>query len=97
MAMKIATQHYLKPCADSQKSYYRKAIVKYILDDNIKRVILQSYDTDVCYYDATDWSFHSLWNGYSKTTMRHINSFRVEHEGTKLSKKEWETMEVETI
>lgn len=34
------------------------------------------------------------WNGYSVTTMRHINKFLESREWKKLTKKEWEKMKV---
>ena len=35
--------------------------------------ILQSYETDVCSY--IDGSFKKLWEGYSNTTLKHVNLF----------------------
>lgn len=64
---------YLSPHT-SQKSYYGKAIVKTVNDDQF---ILQSYSTDVCkivWYEGNAY-FMKLWEGYSATTMKHINSF----------------------
>lgn len=82
------------PCYDNRKSFYGKA---HVLEDNAGNAYLQSYDTIVCYIDASG-HFHRLWAGYSATTQRHINSFMYEygigprHRG----KKAWEQMEVET-
>lgn len=59
------------PCTDSRKSFYGKATVIYT-PDNCK--YLRSYNTIVCYVDAFG-IFHRTWDGYSATTMRHINSF----------------------
>ena len=58
------------PCFDGRKSFYGKA--KVIECDNGR--YLQSYDTLVCFisYGGT---FQKLWDNYSVTTMRHINSF----------------------
>ena len=39
------------------------------------RVYLLSYSTIVCYWDYNTSKFAKLWNNYSVTTMRHINSF----------------------
>ena len=36
---------------------------------------LLSYTTIVCYFDKNTREFGKLWNDYSATTMRHINSF----------------------
>lgn len=55
---------------NSQKSFYGKAhIIR--RDDGI--VELQSYDTIVGFIDGNQ--FHRTWDGYSVTTMNHINSF----------------------
>lgn len=59
------------PCTDNRKSFYGKATVIYT-PDNCK--YLRSYNTIVCYVDAFG-IFHRTWDGYSATTMRHINSF----------------------
>ena len=56
---------------DRRKSFYGKA--KVIEKDNGETVLL-SYDTEVCKIN-TNGEFIRLWNGYSVTTMRHINSF----------------------
>ena len=58
------------PCYDSKKSFYGKA--KVIECENGR--YLQSYSTIVCFlsYGGT---FKKLWDGYSQTTMHHINSF----------------------
>lgn len=55
----------------NQKSYYGKA--KIIKDENGK-IFLQSYDTLVCYID-NDGKVKRIWDGYSSTTMKHINDF----------------------
>ena len=61
----------LKPMADNQKSYYGKATV--IINGDA--IILKSYDTMVAAYDLEKKTFRRLWDGYSVTTMKHINSF----------------------
>lgn len=58
------------PCYD-RKSFYGKAK---IIEDEQGEIFLQSYDTIVCYINKNK-KFVRLWNGYSSTTMRHINSF----------------------
>lgn len=58
------------PCYD-RKSFYGKAKIIKAEDNNI---YLQSYNTLVCYIDK-DYKVHRLWDAYSSTTMRHINSF----------------------
>lgn len=60
----------LLPHNSSQKSFYGKAhIIR--RDDGI--IELQSYDTIVGFIDGNQ--FHRTWDGYSVTTMNHINSF----------------------
>ena len=63
----------LVPIYDGRKSFYRKAMVYY--DDDLQYVILRSYDTDVLAIDRFYKTFVRLWNGYSSTTMRHVNEF----------------------
>ena len=54
----------------SSKSFYGKAKV---IEENGEKFLL-SYDTIVCKIDKND-NFIKLWDGYSATTMRHINAF----------------------
>lgn len=65
----------LHPIYDCRKSFYGKAKVIYDRDNDY--IILRSYDTDVCRIEnyAHGWKFRRLWNGYSATTMRHVNEF----------------------
>lgn len=56
---------------DGHKSFYKKAKV---LEKEDGRRFLMSYKTPVCYLDKNN-QFVRLWNGYSATTMRHINAF----------------------
>lgn len=56
--------------SDKAKSFYNKAIV--IEQDN-GDIELQSYSTIVC--RIRNGKFERLWDGYSSTTMRHVNSF----------------------
>lgn len=56
---------------DRRKSFHGKA--KVIEKDN-GETVLQSYDTEVCKINPNG-EFVRLWDGYSSTTMRHINSF----------------------
>lgn len=54
----------------TRKSFYGKAkIIEYENGD----VELLSYNTVVC--RIHNGSFQRVWNGYSATTMRHINAF----------------------
>lgn len=56
---------------DRAKSFYGKARV--IEKDNGEKV-LQSYTTDVCKI-TSNGEFVRLWDGYSSTTIRHVNAF----------------------
>lgn len=82
------------PCHDSRKSFYGKA---HIIEDSNGNAYLKSYDTIVCYIDASG-HLHRLWEGYSMTTQRHIDSFILEYRLNPKyrGKKAWELMEVET-
>ena len=55
---------------DNRKSFYGKA--KIICKDN-GEIYLKSYDTEVC--KISNGVFVRLWDGYSATTMRHVNAF----------------------
>lgn len=56
---------------DNRKSFYGKAHVI----QNGHTVQLQSYDTIVLEWDEDKKTLTRYWDGYSATTMRHINSF----------------------
>lgn len=56
---------------DNRKSFYGKALV--IREGN--RYALRSYSTIVCAWDDDKKEFTRYWDGYSVTTMRHVNSF----------------------
>lgn len=56
---------------DTRKSFSGRCKV---LESNSKYYLL-SYTTIVCYWDKNNNKFTKLWNDYSVTTMRHINSF----------------------
>lgn len=49
--------------------------------------ILRSYYTNVC--EIRDGNFIKLWQGYSNTTLKHINAFRRYFKLDTLSKREW--------
>jgi hypothetical protein len=63
-----------------------RAIIK---PDNNGNLILQSYYTNVCRYNLKSDKFSKTWNGFSVTTLKHINIFR-QFLGLKaISKREW--------
>ena len=57
------------PCYD-RKSFYGKAKIH----ETENGRYLQSYNTFVCFL-SYGGNFQKLWNGYSATTMRHVNAF----------------------
>lgn len=69
---KLPVFYELPPVADSRKSFYGKARV---VEWNGEKILV-SYETPVCKIDAAG-RFVRLWNGYSATTMRHVNSFNM--------------------
>lgn len=79
----------LKPDFIRQCSYYGKA--KEIQYGDFK--YLKSYKTVVCAI-APNEEFIRFWDGYSVTTMNHINEFRKKNGLKGLSKKEWKAIEV---
>lgn len=60
----------LPAMGDRAKSFYGKATVIELDNGDIE---LESYNTIVC--RIRNRKFEKLWDGYSTTTMRHINSF----------------------
>lgn len=71
---------------DGRKSFYGKARITY---SGLPYVSLVSYDTTVCSLDLETNRFIRHWNGYSATTMRHVNAFRHYYGLPLLSKSEW--------
>lgn len=62
---------------------------------------LQSYDTLILKveYIGDKIKITKLWNGYSKTTMKHINEFMKPYTGAEntFNKKEWEAFKEMTL
>lgn len=58
------------------------------------KLILRSYYTNVCEFDLKTEKFTKTWNGFSVTTLKHINIFRRFLALNTLSKREWIEMEV---
>ena len=59
------------------------------------KLILRSYYTDVCRYDPKTDKFEKTWNGFSVTTLKHINIFRQFLGFKAISKREWIEMSLE--
>lgn len=76
-----------------RQSFYGKAS---ILTSGKGMNYLKSYDTIVCYTD-TKGRFHRTWDGYSSTSMRHINAFCKAMNINGGGKKWWEELKVEKI
>lgn len=87
---------------DGSKSFYGKCAMFDIQDnlathDDPGAEVLKSYDTFVCaieYYETWEPDFYRLWDKYSATTLRHVNSFRARFGMPVLSKAEWEALPV---
>lgn len=80
------------PCYD-RKSFYGKAFILRRTATN--DYILRSYKTNVAAF--THGKFVRLWNGYSATTMRHVNSFLRFLQIPGGGKKWWDALQVETL
>lgn len=76
--------------ATTQKSYYGKATV---IEDRFGSKRLKSYNTIVAEITKKG-EFKRLWEGYSQTTMNHINDFRKENGLETINAKEWKKLEV---
>lgn len=50
---------------------------------------LTSYYTDVCEYNTETVEFFKLWDGFSTTTLKHVNIFSKYLGIPELSKREW--------
>lgn len=85
---KIIPKTELKAINSNQKSFYKRAYTH--TDGNA--TILTSYTTQVC--KIVDNEFIRLWGGWSSTTAKHINEFRQQNGLPKISKSEWQSMEV---
>ena len=59
------------------------------------RFTVFSYETPVLSFDYNGQNMHRLWDGYSVTTMKHINKALDSVVFVKLTKKEWDSMPVE--
>ena len=74
---------------DSRKSFYGKAKVAYVYDNyGLCGMVLKSYDTIVLYKSAYG-TIYKLWDGYSATTMRHVNEFINQYHGGNGGGKAW--------
>lgn len=60
-----------------------------IIDDG-EKLFLQSYDTLILSVDTFTGDIKKLWDGYSVTTLKHVNEF-LRAFGLSFNKKAWET------
>lgn len=77
--------HTVVPNTNNKATYYLNEDAEFVL---------RSYYTDVCSLDS-EGNIKKLWEGYSVTTMNHINAFLKEFGEKPLSKHDWIMMETE--
>lgn len=78
---KEINRFFLAP--EDAKSFYKKA---YVIEYDDGKKDLYSYDT--CVGRIHNGKFTRFWDGYSATTMRHVNAF-IHHYGIKGGGKKW--------
>lgn len=86
----------LKPFHTKQKSFYGKARVTVSYNDDDIYLVLDSYDTQVVMVRIAKGgrpSVRRLWDGYSATTLRHVNELLMQEGFPKLSARAWRAME----
>ena len=87
----------LSPVHTGQKSFYGKARVYAYEHGSDTYYTLNSYGTPVVsvYFGSDNIPYiKRLWNGYSATTLRHVNELLMQEEFPKLSARAWRAMEV---
>lgn len=99
----LKTFNYISPLQtiyDSHVSFNGRAYVaekleykESVKNDVVVRAVLISYNTIVCEWNKVN-GFVRYWDGYSATTMRHINEFRKQQGYPNISKKTWEDLPV---
>ena len=78
----------LPTIGSNQKSYYGKAKTLACVDEAGEVVVyLLSYDAVVAM--VRNGKFYRLWQSWSATSAKHINSFRAAFRFPKISKKDW--------
>lgn len=82
-------KHSLIP-NDNHKSFYGKAVVREFEHGSV----LESYGTPVVAVDKSG-KVHRLWDGYSATTMRHVNAFMADMKILQGGKTWWDQLQVE--
>ena len=77
-------------CCLEQKSLYGKALE---ISTSMGYELI-SYSTKVARIEVDCKKLVRLWDGYSATTMRHVNAWLQWHGMNPITKKQWEEMEV---
>ena len=78
----------LKTFYTNQKSFYGKAKVTASYNGDGMDLVLESYDTQVLILKIAKGGMPSimrLWDGYSATTLRHVNELLMQEDFPKLS------------
>ena len=87
----------LKPFNTNQKSFYCKAKVTVSYNGDGMYLVLESYDEQVLIVKIAKGGMPCimrLWDGYSATTLRHVNELLMQEDFPKLSARAWRAMEV---
>lgn len=87
----------LRPLHTNQKSFYGKANVIFTKDGGDAYFCLRSYDTNVVsvFVSANGTPYvKKLWNGFSATTLRHVNELLMQTGFSKLPARVWRAMEI---
>lgn len=68
-----------------------RCVIRYYGDESGTWYNLESYDTDVCsiHYNADGCFFWKEWEGWTPTTMKHINAFRAQFGFKPMNKYDW--------
>ena len=89
---KTELKHFIKATKGTRlKGFNGKAVIIEDKRPGHESYILQSYKTDVCM--IKNGNFVKLWEGYSSTTLKHINIFRAWAGLPALSKYDWIMLE----
>lgn len=65
-----------------------------VVIDTEKETFLQSYDTIILKVDKGARTIEKVWNGYTKTTFKHITDFLRRYGVTITNKKEWQNSRI---
>lgn len=68
-----------------------RCVIRIITGLNCTVYTLVSYDTEVCYIVGTfdGWYFERIWDGWTPTTMKHVNAFREQFGFPRMNKYDW--------